>query len=56
MPTADAECKLEEMLDALFLMSERVHSNAYLDDIEPHTTHHYFDSSWDLAQETIQAA
>ena len=45
MSTADAEHKLEEMLDALFLTSEWVHSDAYLDDIEPCTTHHYLDSS-----------
>ena len=44
------------MLDALFLTSEWVHSDAYSDEDEPHTTHHYFDSSWDLAQEMIQAA
>ena len=56
MSTADAEHKLEEMLDALFITSEWVHSNAYSDDIKPHTTHHYFNSSWDLAQEMIQAA
>ena len=43
------------MLDALFITSEWVHSDAYLDDTDPHTTHHYFDSSWDLAQTTIQA-
>ena len=56
MSTADAECKLEEMLDSLFVTSEWVHSNAYSDDTDPHTTHHYFDSIWDLAQTMIQAA
>ena len=56
MTAADAECKLEEMLDALFVTSEWVHSNAYLDDTDPHTIHHYFNSSWDLAQTMIQAA
>ena len=55
MSVADAEQKLEKMLDALFLTSEWVHSDAYSDDDELCTTHHYFDSSWDLAQETIQA-
>ena len=55
MSAADAECKLEEMLDALFVTSEWVHSDEYLDDIKLHTTHHYFNSSWDLMQETIQA-
>ena len=57
MSAADAECKLEEMLNALFVTSEWVHSDAYLDDNNLHTTHHYFDSSWDLvAKEMIQAA
>ena len=56
MSATDAEQKLDEMLDALFLTSEWVHSDAYLDDDDPHTTHHYFDSSWDLTQEMIQAA
>ena len=55
MSTADAECKLEEMLDALFITSEWAHSDAYSDDTDPHTIHHYFDSSWDLAQTMIQA-
>ena len=31
------------------------HSDAYSDDDKPCTAHHYFDSSWDLAQEMIQA-
>ena len=44
------------MLDALFVTSEWVHSDTYSDDIKPYTTHHYFDSSWDLEQEMIQAA
>jgi hypothetical protein len=44
------------MLDVLFLTSEWVHSDAYSDDNEPRTTHHYFDSSWDLAQEMTHAA
>ena len=39
----------------LFVTSEWVHSDVYLDDNDPRTTHHYFNSSWDLAQETIQA-
>ena len=56
MSAADAECKLEEMLDALFVTSEWVHSDAYWDDIAPCTTHHYFDSSWDFAHDMIQAA
>ena len=55
MSAADAEQKLEEMLDALFVTSKWVHSDANSDDIEPHPTHHYFDSSWDLAQDMIQA-
>jgi hypothetical protein len=48
--------KLDAMLDALFATSEWIHTDAYSDDLEPQSTHHYFDSSWDHAQETIQAA
>ena len=55
MSAANTESKLEEMLDALFATSEWVHSEAYLDDMELCTTHHYFNSSWDLAQEMIHA-
>ena len=53
MSEADAQQELDEMLDMLFLTSQWVHSDAYSDCDTPSTTHHYFDSSWDLANETI---
>jgi hypothetical protein len=56
MSAANAERKLDEMLYTLFSTSEWIHTDAYSDDFESRSTHHYFDSSWDLAQTTIPAA
>ena len=50
---ADLQQKLDKMLDALFVTSQWIHSDAYSDCDPLTTSHHYLDSSWDFANETI---
>jgi hypothetical protein len=52
---AEAEAQLDAMLDNLFKMSQWHHTDLYSDCASPEATHHYFDSSWDLAFERAQA-
>ena len=55
MSEADAQQKLDKMLDALFVTSWWIHTDAYLDCDPLSNTHHYLDNSWDLTNETIHA-
>ena len=43
------------MLDALFATSQWIHSDVYTDCDLLTASHHYLDSSWDLAKETLHA-
>jgi hypothetical protein len=52
----DSKAKMDAMLDDLFKTSQWHHSNAYTGCDSPSATHHYFDSSWDLAYGSAQAA
>ena len=44
------------MLDALFVTSQWIHSDAYSDCDLLTTSHHYLDSSWDFKNKTVHAA
>jgi hypothetical protein len=55
MSKADAEANLDAMLDTLFESSSWQHTDMYTGCDHPAATHHYFDSSWDLAFERAHA-
>jgi hypothetical protein len=55
MSNANAEAQLDTMLDKPFTMSTWRHSDSYSNCDLPEASHHYFDSSWDLAFEHAQA-
>jgi hypothetical protein len=55
MSNADAEAQLDTMLDKLFTTSTWRHSDSYSHCHLPEASHHYFDSSWDLAFKRAQA-
>jgi hypothetical protein len=56
MSDADSPQQLDAMLDNLFATSQWQHTDTYSECDSPATTHHYFDSSWDLAYKSAQAA
>ena len=56
MSDADSQKQLDAMLNNLFATSQWKHTNAYSECDFPEATHHYFDSSGDLALESAQAA
>jgi hypothetical protein len=56
MSAKDSKAKMDAMLDDLFKSSQWHHSDAYSGCDSPSATHHYFDSSWDLAYKSAQAA
>jgi hypothetical protein len=55
MSDANAEAQLGTMLDKLFTTSAWRHSDSYSNSDLPEASHHYFDSSWDLAFALAQA-
>jgi hypothetical protein len=55
MTHAQAEAKLDAMLDSLFTSSRWQHTDMYSDTDPSVTSHHYFDASWDIASERAQA-
>jgi hypothetical protein len=55
LSNADAEAQLDTMLDKLFTTSAWRHSDSYSNSDLPEASHHYFDSSWDLAFARAQA-
>jgi hypothetical protein len=56
MSDADSQQQLDAMLDNLFVTSQWQHNDAYFECDSPAATQHYFDSSWDLAHKSAQAA
>jgi hypothetical protein len=55
-PEAQAQADLDAMLNDLFQSSRWQHTDAHSECDLPIASHHYFNSSWDLAFEQAQAA